>query len=142
VLHAAYEALNEFRNQTPPRIQRVLAMVETKIRQERKAIHDWEIDAKIDNWVANIGKSRERETKYMKTIELYWYIKTFMGNILLDNEEEKGEITKHLAEVWKQLQGIKECMEAQDNKAEAQLNNSSKPQQQELHEGEGGLSTN
>ena len=55
-------------------------------------IHHWEIDAKIDNWVANIGKSRERETKYMKTIELYWYIKTFMGKILLDSEEEKGEI--------------------------------------------------
>lgn len=56
------------------------------------------MDVEIRNWVLDNGISREREPKYLKTVDLYWHIKTFMGKMLLDSEEN-GEILEQLVEV-------------------------------------------
>lgn len=36
---------------------------------------DWDIDKEIVNCVPNVGNFKVRDTKYEKTIELYWHIK-------------------------------------------------------------------
>jgi hypothetical protein len=44
----------------------------------------------------------------LKTVDLYWHIKTFLGKILLDNEEDKEEILEQLVEVCQQIQDIQD----------------------------------
>jgi hypothetical protein len=62
---------------TPLRIQQNLESVEVATREERDTIHDWEVDVEIGDWVLDKGASRAQDTKYHKTIDLYWHIKLY-----------------------------------------------------------------
>jgi hypothetical protein len=87
---------------TPPQgtsIQNALVVVEVEVHQEHATVHDWEVYVEIGNSDPDMGSSHARDTKFLKTIDLYWHIKTFMGKIMLDSEEDKEEIMEQLAEV-------------------------------------------
>jgi hypothetical protein len=43
-------------------------------------------------WVPNVGNTRAHETKYWKTVELYWHIKTFLGEMLHTSEDAQNTI--------------------------------------------------
>jgi hypothetical protein len=58
------------------------------------------------HWVLDPGSSRARDTKYWRTMDLYWYIKTFVGKVLQDKDADHEEILIQLAEMKKQLQEI------------------------------------
>ena len=45
---------------------------------------------------SELGKYRTRDTKFFKTIWLYWKIKSLLVKVLLEHEEEKKEILLQL----------------------------------------------
>jgi hypothetical protein len=81
--------------------------VEEDIHLDRRNIHERKIDADIVDWILDLGSSRARDTKYWTMVDLYWHIKTFVGKVLQDREDDREEILTQLAEVKQQLQEIK-----------------------------------
>jgi hypothetical protein len=71
-----------------------------------------------------LGTSSARDTKFLKTVDLYWHIKTFLGKITLDNEEDNEEIMKQIVKVHQQLQDIQARIENQERHEEYQKANS------------------
>jgi hypothetical protein len=73
--------------------------VEDEIHLERNIMPDWEIDEAITNWVLNVGNSRGRDTKYWKTVYLYWHLKMLLGQMLQTKEEAQDKILLQLDEL-------------------------------------------
>jgi hypothetical protein len=44
------------------------------------------------------------EAKYLRIVDIYWHIKTFIRNIILYSEDEREEIQKQLVEVPHQIE--------------------------------------
>lgn len=63
--------------------------MEACVHQERASLHDWDVDIEIGNLVADLGRSRERDTKYLKIVYLYWHIKMFLGKIILYSGDDR-----------------------------------------------------
>jgi hypothetical protein len=57
---------------------------------------DSEVVETTIHWVPDVGHTRGRETRYWKTIELYWHIKTFMGQMLQTREDAQNMVQLQL----------------------------------------------
>jgi hypothetical protein len=73
-----------------------LEEVEAKIQLEHTLTIDKEVDEATTSWVSYVGNTRARETKYWKTIELYWHIKTLLGQMLQMREDTQNTIQLQL----------------------------------------------
>jgi hypothetical protein len=78
---------NEFWERTPNDICKEIENVEDEVHLERSITHNWNINAKMGSWIPDEGSSRAQDTKYWKTMDLYWYIKMGVGKIMQDMDE-------------------------------------------------------
>lgn len=53
-----------------------------------------------------MGTSRTRETKYNKTVDLYWQMKTMMGKVLVEKNESYNEILIQLDDMQLQIKEV------------------------------------
>jgi hypothetical protein len=120
----------------PPWIQENLKIVEAKVRQEQTSLHDWEVDAEICDWVPDMGASRARDREYLKTVDLYWHIKTFLGIILLDNDDEHEAMQEQMNEMQFQIQDLRTRLDAQDRLTVNQQGDASQLQDLDRQEGQ------
>jgi hypothetical protein len=54
-----------------------------------------EVEEATIHWVLDVGTSRERDTKYWKTVELYWHIKNLLGQMLQTREEAQNTMQSY-----------------------------------------------
>jgi hypothetical protein len=73
-----------------PRFQYHVEEVEAVVQQERTMNKEHEVAVVTICWIPDVGTTRARDTKYWKTIELYWHIKNLLGQILQTREEAQN----------------------------------------------------
>jgi len=76
-----------------------LEPLEETTRQERTTLNDWDMDVDIGNWVPHTRCSRARDTTYLKAIYLYWHIQNFLGQIILDSDDEREFMHEQIQEM-------------------------------------------
>jgi hypothetical protein len=72
--------------------------MEDEIWMERSITPNWEVEETITNWFLDVVHSRGWETKNWKTVELYWHLKTLIGQILQAKEGAQDNIQLQLDE--------------------------------------------
>ena len=72
--------------QVPNHIQHEISQVESEVSLERGFLQNYEVNIKMRHWVLDIGTSHARESKYLKTVALYWKMKTLMGKVILEEK--------------------------------------------------------
>jgi hypothetical protein len=82
---------------TPPQIQAEISLVEENIWVIWRFLTNEEVQANTISWVPDIGCILSHKSKYMKRIEIYWYIKSLLGWALLD---KKGWQRRDYAPTW------------------------------------------
>ena len=50
-------------------------------------------------WVPDIGNSQGRQNHYMHTIDLHWYVKLLLGNVLADKRQSQVNLLHSLDEL-------------------------------------------
>jgi hypothetical protein len=61
-----------------------MELIEAGVHLERTLVNKVEVDEEFTRWILDIGTSRSNETKYHKTIDLYWHVKTLLGRIIVE----------------------------------------------------------
>jgi hypothetical protein len=69
---------------TTPEAQAAMDRLEAAVRQERSRIPDVEIDVDLMPWILDTGSIQAGETKYFRTMDLYWHIKTLLSKAIID----------------------------------------------------------
>jgi hypothetical protein len=77
--------------------------VEADVRVLRKFISDDEVKETTNSWVPDTGFVRGRSSQYLKTVDIYWHLKTLMGRVLLDHHEARQEVLLQLDDMQLQV---------------------------------------
>jgi hypothetical protein len=72
----------------------------------RKFIPDEEVSQTTNPWVPDTGTIQGWLSHYLKTINIYWHLKTLMGRVLLDHHEARQEVLMQLDDVQLQVKLI------------------------------------
>ena len=68
----------------PQDIHAKLEILEVDIRFDCNLVLDEEVDAEFCQWILDTLSSHSRDTKYNKTIDLYWHMKTLLIKMLVE----------------------------------------------------------
>jgi len=71
---------------TPPTTKEALDALEEYVCHARKQTPDNEVDVEMIAWISDTRSSKSKETKYYKTINLYWHMKSLLGRDLTDKQ--------------------------------------------------------
>ena len=66
-------------------------------------MEDEKIDREAKCWIPRTINTRERETKYAKTLDLYWHTKACMGQVLKEKSLNDDAISTKLDNMQNQL---------------------------------------
>jgi len=78
-------------------------MAEADVRVLLKFVLDDKVKEMTNSWVPNNGSVRGWSSQYLKTMDIYWHLKTMMGRVLLDHHEAHQEVLVQLDEVQLQI---------------------------------------
>jgi hypothetical protein len=78
-------------------------MAEVDVRVLWKFISDNEVKESTSLWVPNTGSFRGRSSQYLKTVDIYWHLKTLMGRVMLDHYEARQKVLLQLNEAQLQI---------------------------------------
>lgn len=68
-----------FQTQTPPASRGAVEAMEEEVCRIKQQILNGEVDAEMIAWIPDTDSTRARDTKYYRTVELYWHIKDLLG---------------------------------------------------------------
>jgi hypothetical protein len=77
---------------TPPRTRADMELVEEEGHLERTLLNEEAVNEEFTQWIMDNGTSRSRETKYHRTINLYWHVKTLSGKVITEKSTTFNEI--------------------------------------------------
>nr|ACN40789.1 unknown [Picea sitchensis] len=73
---------------TPPKkIKAEIDLAEEDVIFLRHFVFGEEVNTNIFPWIPDPSSSRAKESKYYRTVELYWQSNMLMGKVLLDRNE-------------------------------------------------------
>lgn len=75
-----------------PKIRTELELVEADVWLDQILVQNEEIDAELSPWIPDTGTSHSKETKYHRTIDLYWHMKTLLGKVMTERNTTYSEI--------------------------------------------------
>jgi hypothetical protein len=93
----AYEA------HTPLHIRKELNLVKVHVCVLHRVIDHVLVDAETGHWIPDQGYYQECATLYTRMMDLYWFLKTMMGKVLLKHSEAHEEIFLRLDEMKMEL---------------------------------------
>lgn len=102
----AIVAAENFIAHTPLETQAALGILEVDVQLERNMTLDNEIDAVMVARIPNTGSSRSRDTKYNRTIDLYWHMKGLLGRALKDKQAAQNELYMQLEYIQLQIKAL------------------------------------
>lgn len=96
VQREAFDARIAFFTSIPPRFQDHVDEVELTVHRERTMTTGQEVVDSTIRWILDVGTTWARETRYWKTVELYWHIKNLLGQMLQIREEAQNTMQLQL----------------------------------------------
>ena len=93
------EAKVTYLHQTPTCIQKEIAYTEEWVKIDQYCTQDEEIEMNMGPWVSYLGSSQNWDTKYYTIVTLYWQIKSLIGKVLLEFQEERNEMLLQKTEI-------------------------------------------
>jgi hypothetical protein len=70
--------------------------VEDTVNLEREMTTDSEVAETTIHWVPDVRHTRGHDTHYWRIVELYWHIKTFMGQMIQTREDTQNIVQLQL----------------------------------------------
>ena len=65
---------------------------EASVKTKMQSICHEDIEEEIVPWVQDAGSTKSKETKYFKTIALYWQMKALLGKSLIESKIENQKL--------------------------------------------------
>jgi hypothetical protein len=69
-------------------IRRKCRHLEAKVRSRRAQIGDEAVDGRVGDIIPNLGCTINRDTKFYRTVELYWHVKAMVAQGRMPQERE------------------------------------------------------
>jgi hypothetical protein len=79
-----------------------MAELEEEVRQIRQFQEDEEVEAQLGGFIPDLGCTKSRNSKFFRTLELYWHTKTLVAIGMLPKEQD-----------FRQLKSRQEALEIQ-----------------------------
>jgi hypothetical protein len=90
------EATTHYHNYVSPSTQETMHPIEGEVKIIRAYQDDEEIDRQVGDIILDLGCTRNRDTKFHHTIELYWHTKTMVSQAQLPNEKYYMQLCQRL----------------------------------------------
>jgi hypothetical protein len=103
LVDAVESSVDTYHFVTPPEIQTEMDLAEADVHVLRRFIPDDEVRETTSSWVPDTGTFRGWTSQYLKTMDIYWHLKTLMGQVLLDHHEARQEVLLQLDDVQLQV---------------------------------------
>jgi hypothetical protein len=75
------------------------SLVEEEVRLAHACREDDEVDEQVGDIVPDLGCTRNRDTKFHRTVELYWHVKTMVATGMLPKEHDYKKLIQRLEDL-------------------------------------------
>jgi hypothetical protein len=99
-------ATENYQALTPPETIVELELVKADVHLERALVNEEEVDEEFTHWILDTGTSHSRETKYHRTIDLYWHVKTLLGKVMTERSTAFNEILLQMEYLQLQIRAV------------------------------------